>query len=129
MPTLVAAAVVLGGILNCIFLFSCLTAGRLQITPNRNWQCIDCGPNSHGEHAVIFGLVRRAMHSESREVFLNFDHRWIDDVLYKGDRAVVVRHVHREKLHEYVAEPPRDASASSSSASAGRELNMGSATE
>jgi len=71
-----------------------------------NWVCIDCGQNpAMIDH--IYGVVRRAMHTESRETYLNFDHSWIDEALKSaGEKKVIVQLVHREKLHRHVVTSP-----------------------
>jgi hypothetical protein len=66
------------------------------IVPNKNWRCNQC----RGHNSIFYGLIHRAIHSESLETYLNFDHSWIDYV--SDSRAVVnVTFVHQADLGAY----------------------------
>jgi hypothetical protein len=74
---------------------------------DETWECRGCGDERN--HHYIFNIVRRAMYRESREVYLNFDHSWIDTALML-DSKVIVYNVNRELLSEHMmpdfVEPP-----------------------
>lgn len=62
--------------------------------PNQLWECHNCDGISNN---LIFGYVRRAIINEYRDIYLNFDHSWLDIALLK-DRKVVVTNVDRNRL-------------------------------
>jgi hypothetical protein len=64
-------------------------AGFDHLNANHAWQCENCGDLD--EVALIFGIVRRAIYTESREVYLNFDHSWMDNILASSSRVVIKR--------------------------------------
>lgn len=74
---------------------------------NSRWECHNCGDDRNAHY--IFNIVRRSIYRESREVYLNFDHSWLDIVLDQESK-VIVQNVNRELLSEYVLpdylEPP-----------------------
>lgn len=82
----------------CCLCVSVSHAFQTRIPANQNWECDDCGDNK----SIIFGVVRHALYSESREVYLNFDHTWMDKVLNTREN-VVVKNVKRESLANYKA--------------------------
>ena len=71
---------------------------QTKLPANQDWECQECGDES--QKANIFGMVRHAMYTESREVYLNFDHSWIDNAL-KPRQPVTVRSIKRENLADY----------------------------
>lgn len=64
--------------------------------PNQFWECDGCRGGDE-EKQRIFGMVRRAIYIESREVYLNFDHSWLERVLKTGVKAKVY-YIARDKL-------------------------------
>jgi hypothetical protein len=72
--------------------------------PNQNWECQDC--SSAHDNQRVFGMVRRAIYTESREVYLNFDHSWMERMLKTGAK-VRVHFFKRDKLGG--VEIPKDA--------------------
>ena len=65
--------------------------------PNRRWTCKNCiGLN---ETDFLFGVARRALYEESREIYLNLDHSWIDVLLSPGT-GVLLHKVHRDELED-----------------------------
>lgn len=66
---------------------------------NVKWSCEACGDPRNNPY--IFDMVRRAMYSESREVYLNFDHSWIDDALLYNKHNVIVKIINRGLLCDY----------------------------
>ena len=85
-----------------IFLFELfnynIDAFRGNINLNKYWSCNNCG--SEIQQAKIFGMIRQALALESREVYLNFDHSWIDKLLVTGSK-VVVTSINRQRLSVY----------------------------
>ena len=66
--------------------------------PNTRWSC-STGCENFNEEGIraLFGIVRRAMVIESREVYLTFDHSWIERALSRFAR-VDITHVKRQEL-------------------------------
>lgn len=65
--------------------------------PNQNWECDDCAGLNDDAKQRVYGMVRHALYSESREVYLNLDHSWMDRAL-RTRAKVRVRVVPRDKL-------------------------------
>ena len=65
---------------------------------NQNWDCVKCGDDN--STATIFGMVRHALYTQNRDVYLPFDHSWIDTMLGTREK-VVVTNVPRSELAGY----------------------------
>ena len=61
-------------------------SSRPQVS-NPRWVCTNCADDANAK--MVFGLARHAMQSEAREVFLAFDHSWLDRALQVSARVVV----------------------------------------
>jgi hypothetical protein len=73
-----------------------------QFPPNENWKCSSGCPNDVNMTGQILGMVRHALYTENREVYLAYDHSWIDSML--GPKAKVnVVGVPRDKLASHIA--------------------------
>ena len=83
------------------FLFHC-SSSRFVPDPKRSrnprWICRNCEQYSHLTKQQVFGLCRHAMLSESREVYLAFDHSWLDSRALQQYARVVVTIVPRNSL-------------------------------
>ena len=64
--------------------------------PNQQWECLGC-PGDDAAKQRIYGFIRRAIYTESREVYLNFDHSWMERVLKTGIK-VQVHYLLRDKM-------------------------------
>ena len=88
-----------GVIIACFF--HCSTS-RFLTDPRRSrnprWICRNCEQYSHMTKQEVFGLCRHAMLSESREVYLAFDHSWLDSRALQQYARVVVTIVPRNAL-------------------------------
>ena len=65
---------------------------------NPRWVCRNCDQYTHLTKQQVFGLCRHAMLSESREVYLAFDHSWLDSRALQQYARVVVTIVPRNSL-------------------------------
>ena len=83
------------------FFFHC-SSSRYVYDPRRSrnprWICSNCEHYSHLTKEQVFGLCRHAMLSESREVYLAFDHSWLDTRALQQYARVVVTIVPRNSL-------------------------------
>jgi len=79
-----------------VLLLALVVGFQDDFPPNQQWECSGC-PGDDGAKQRIYGMVRRAVYVESREVYLNFDHSWMERVLKTGTK-VQVHHIEREKL-------------------------------
>ena len=64
--------------------------------PQNGWICLNCIDGNQSRQ--VFGMVRHAMQFESREVYLPFDHSWIDTRALDLHARVVVTLVPRQDL-------------------------------
>ena len=79
-----------------LWILLCAQGFQDDFPPNQAWECDDC-PADDGSKRRIYGMVRHAMYTENREVYLNFDHSWMDRAL-KTRAKVRVKIVPRDKL-------------------------------
>ena len=99
--------------MNCLLLLCVLIllnelyAFQDHFKPNKDWEeCVDCG--DEWEKEIIYGMIKHAIYTESREVYLNFDHSWLDRAVIEG-RKFVIKNVKRKELSSLVMpayEPP-----------------------
>jgi hypothetical protein len=73
-----------------------------QFPANENWQCGAGCPLEKDQVAQIFGMIRHALYTDNREVYLNFDNSWIDKVLDTKAKVNVVG-VSRDQLGGFIA--------------------------
>jgi hypothetical protein len=68
------------GILLVVTLFGlCCDSRQHRLALSPEWLCVGC--KDEKTKSKVFDIVRHAMRFESREVYLNFDHSWIDSAL------------------------------------------------
>ena len=65
--------------------------------PNQKWECHNCEGISKN---IIFGFVRKAIATEYRDIYFNFDYSWMDKLLLK-DKKVIVINIERISLFKF----------------------------
>lgn len=79
-----------------LIIFALAACFQDDFPPNQNWECEDCNVDD-AHKQLIYGMIRHAIYVENREVYLNFDHSWMDRML-KTSIRVKVKNVPRDKL-------------------------------
>lgn len=96
-----------GPLIVVCFLIACTTSvaswlWQRGFPANENWKCSSGCPSDQNATDQIFGMIRHALYTESREVFLNMDHSWIDTMLAVRAQVNVIG-VPRDKLASFKA--------------------------
>ena len=70
--------------------------------PHTHWKCtIGCENFNQEGIRSLFGIIRHAMIAESREVYLSFDHSWMERALERYANVDII-HVQRHELATFI---------------------------